>query len=169
MLWGGSVYALYRYVVRRDTHPHTLYWVVISPLFLRHLFQISLYSPDNDLMILIVGVILCGLLLEILLENSPTPASRYRLVVGAAWLGLGLTFKLSFGMIGGWVYLMMWAVQAFRSPSPSPNVRAGRHGGGVDLRPVVGAWGVAQWLSCLSQRQLSVCGGLAHANRVGRV
>ena len=114
MLWGGSVYALYRYVVRRDTHPHTLYWVVISPLFLRHLFQISLYSPDNDLMILIVGVILCGLLLEILLENSPTPASRYRLVVGAAWLGLGLTFKLSFGMIGGWVYLMMWAVQAFR-------------------------------------------------------
>ena len=114
MLWGGAVYALYRYLIQHDTRAHTLYWVAISPLFLRHLFQISLYSPDNDLMILIVGVVLCGLLLETLLETSPTPATRYRLVVGSALLGLGLTFKLSFGMIGGWLYLMMWAWQAFR-------------------------------------------------------
>lgn len=99
MLAAGGLLAVFRYVQRARTDAYTLYWMLALPLALRHLFQISLYSPDNDLLVLLVGYVTVGLLVQMAADPQHTDRAAHFGALGLL-LGVGVTFKLSFATQG---------------------------------------------------------------------
>ncbi|MEO0565908.1 MAG: hypothetical protein AAF125_27610, partial [Chloroflexota bacterium] len=115
-LWGVAGLARYTRGGQRDVM--TIYWILTLPVVLRHTLHLSLYSPDNDLMTLLVGLVVLGLLLEWLTAPDDVPSGR--LVTLALLVGVGVTYKLSFGVLGAAVALVAlwrhWGISTRRWP-----------------------------------------------------
>lgn len=136
LMWAaGAVLGLWRTLTARRLSVSAVYWALMMPLALRHLFTVTLYSPDNDLMALLVGVVMLGVLLDVL--TAPDVPDRDALLMAAGLLaGVGVTFKLSFAILGGAMSVTLLALHIIdRRPLARPLI--GAVAGGLAL---VGAW-----------------------------
>jgi hypothetical protein len=105
--WGLT--GLVAFLAHGDHSAYTVYRALTLPVALRHIFQVSLYSPDNDLLALLVGLVALGLLLRTLTE--PTHTARGAWLAALGWLvGVGVAFKLSFAFLGAGIALTVFAV-----------------------------------------------------------
>lgn len=119
MLAAGGLLGVWR-IVERGWRMTAAYWALLLPLALRHLFTVTLYSPDNDLMALLIGAGVLGVLLQILDDPDDPQRSVWLMSLGAV-IGVGVTFKLSFAVFGGVIILTLLALQiADRQPLARP-------------------------------------------------